>query len=169
VKVGRLHLVLSLLMLGAAISYNVWSLTRPSSTTSAVRGAAPVDALPVPAVAPTASVDPTQVAPPADVAADRAPEWAHDPFSNAFERKPAAQAAASAPAPEPEPEVTVASILYGDERRLAIVNGRIVRVGDKIGESSVIEIAPRAVTLAGGPRGRRTVSLRAPGAPKTAR
>jgi hypothetical protein len=166
VKVGRLHLVLSLLMLGAAVSYNVWALTRTAATAPTARTVAPVDALPAPAASPAVAADPMQIAAPADVSADRTPQWAHDPFSNTFAAPPAT---AAAPPPAPAPEVVVAMILYGEQRQLAIVNGRIVGVGDAIGDSSIVAIEPRGITLDGGPRGRRTVALRAPGAVKEPR
>jgi len=47
----------------------------------------------------------------------------------------------------PEPNLVVTSILYSSQRRLAIVNGRIVRVGDRVGSSTILYIEPRAVTV----------------------
>lgn len=41
----------------------------------------------------------------------------------------------------------VNSILISEERRLAVVNGRSVRAGDRIGPASVVEILPYAVRL----------------------
>jgi hypothetical protein len=158
---NRKALVGSLALLVAAVFYNVWVFTRPAETTT-LRGAAPVDALPTLGGAPAPAVDPLQIGAPPPVAMDAAPEWPRDPFANPYEAKPAVQAAAE-PAPEPEPEVTVATILYGADRRLAIVNGRIVRVGDRVGPSTVVEIQPRAIVLDGGPLGRRVVPLRMPG------
>lgn len=41
----------------------------------------------------------------------------------------------------------VNSILISEDRRLAVVNGRSVRVGDRVGPASVVEILPYAVRL----------------------
>jgi hypothetical protein len=56
---------------------------------------------------------------------------------------------------------SVDSIFFLSGRRLAIVNGRIAGVGDRIGSSIVVEIQPRAVVLESPVRGRRTIELRA--------
>ena len=165
-KAGKPQLVGSLALLAAAVFYNVWAFTRPAAKAVPSRGPAPVDALPtLPEAA--AAVDPLTIAAPRDVSLETPPEWRLDPFTNAYEQKPVA-AAPVGEAPPPEPEVTVASILYGGDRQLAIVNGRIVRVGDSVGGSTVVEIQPRAVVLDGGPRGRRAVPLRTPGIPREA-
>lgn len=60
----------------------------------------------------------------------------------------------AAPAPTPRvgaatarPDLVVSSILYSQQRRLAIINGRIVSVGDRIESSTILYIEPRAVTV----------------------
>jgi hypothetical protein len=166
-KAGKPQLFGSLAVLAAAIFSNVWAFTRPPARPVASRGPAPVDALPT-LQTPAAAVDPLTIPAPQDVAMDAAPEWRLDPFTNVYEQKPAAPVQAGEAPPPPEPEVTVASILYSGDRQLAIVNGRIVRVGDTIAGSTVVEIQPRAVVLDGGPRGRRAVPLRMPGVPRDA-
>jgi len=42
---------------------------------------------------------------------------------------------------------SVSMIRVGERRRFAIVNGELVREGDKIGEARVLEIRPRGVQL----------------------
>lgn len=42
----------------------------------------------------------------------------------------------------------VSSILFSPDRRVALVDGRIVSVGDRVGSSIVLDIEPRAVVLA---------------------
>jgi hypothetical protein len=164
---GKPQLFATLALLAAAIVYNVWAFTRPAAKPAVSRGPAPVDALPtLPVTAPT--LDPLTIAAPRDVAMDTALEWRLDPFTNAYEQKPGAAVATGEAPPPPEPDVTDASILLGGDLQLAIVNGRIVRVGDTIGGSTVVEIQPRAVVLDGGPRGRRAVALRTPGIPRDA-
>lgn len=59
-----------------------------------------------------------------------------------------------------EPELIVSSILYSLQRRLAIVNGRIVRIGDRIGSSTILYIEPRAVTVQSVDGSTRTLELR---------
>ena len=52
---------------------------------------------------------------------------------------------------QPAPEVpipfqgTLGTILYGADRKLAIVDGRIVQVGDDVGGAKVVEITPNSV------------------------
>jgi hypothetical protein len=58
--------------------------------------------------------------------------------------------------------VVVTSILYSADRKLAIVNGRIARPGDRIGSTTIVEIRPRAVVVESPDRGRRVVNLRVP-------
>jgi len=42
-------------------------------------------------------------------------------------------------------EGTLGTILYGSDRKLAIVDGRIVQVGDEIRGARVVEITPNSV------------------------
>jgi hypothetical protein len=60
------------------------------------------------------------------------------------------------PAPEPVPaaepaplpfEATLGTILYSAERKLAIVDGRIVQAGDDVRGAKVVEITPTSVYL----------------------
>lgn len=93
---------------------------------------------------------------------DRAPELARLE-QRVAELEAAARRASSAPSssatvpdvkptpPEPEPArepaLVVGSILYSPQRRLAIVNGQIVRIGDRVGSSTILDIEPRAVIV----------------------
>ena len=43
----------------------------------------------------------------------------------------------------------VTSILVSDKRRMAVVNGASVQIGDSVGSASVVEILPHAVILEG--------------------
>jgi MSHA biogenesis protein MshK len=82
-------------------------------------------------------------------------------------RTPAADVTAATPptpAAQPEREVVVTSILYSADRKLAIVDGRIARPGDRIGSISIVEIRPRAIVVESPGRGRRIVSMRLPAA-----
>jgi len=92
-------------------------------------------------------------------------------------REPAGESAGSAgpqarSAPVAPPEargtvrLSVRSILVGDDRRLALVDGRIVGPGDRVGGAVVMDIGPRTVDVreAGGGRRRLELARPAPGA-----
>jgi Tfp pilus assembly PilM family ATPase len=74
-----------------------------------------------------------------------APQRAPSVSTPSIVPQPAPRSQAGAVAPEPN--LVVTSILYSSQRRLAIVNGRIVRVGDRIDSSTILYIEPRAVTV----------------------
>jgi hypothetical protein len=60
-----------------------------------------------------------------------------------------------------EPELVVDTILFSAERRLAIVNGRIVQVGDRVGASAtILDIEPQAVIVQSADGTKRTLGLR---------
>lgn len=164
-KLGKTHLTVSLAMVVASIAYNVWVFTRPPRRSAAASQAPLVEGLsasgPVVTGEPAAAtIDPTTVPPPPDVDLVRAPEWPRDPFTSTWLRRTEVVAVPAAE-PEVEPDLVVASILHSTERRLAVVNGRIVRAGDRIGSSTIVDIQPRAIVIESS-RGRRVVELRAP-------
>jgi hypothetical protein len=108
-----------------------------------------------------ASIDPTTLAPPPDVDLVRAPEWPRNPFNSPWLRRADLVIAPVADI-EPESDVVVASILHSADRRLAVVNGRIVRAGDRIGSHTIVDIQPRAIVVESPRGGRRVVELRGP-------
>src|SRR5205085_9475252 len=69
------------------------------------------------------------------------------------------------PPPEEVPlpfEATLGTILYGADRKLAIIDGRIVQVGDDVRGARVVEITPNSV-LFRDPQGQlRRLSLENP-------
>lgn len=71
-----------------------------------------------------------------------APKWSRDPF---HAEPDAIKALSAAPASPPEP--TVFSILVSGQRRIALIDGRIVRVGDLVGSSVVRAIDQDSVVL----------------------
>jgi hypothetical protein len=71
-----------------------------------------------------------------------APRWSRDPF---HAEPDAIEALSAAPAPPPEPKVF--SILISGQRRIALIDGRIVRVGDRVGSSLVRAIDQDSVLL----------------------
>jgi hypothetical protein len=165
-KLGKTHLVASLAMVAASIAYNVWVFTRPARRSAAVANPVPlVESLQASGPVVTgeqavASIDPTTVPAPPDVDLGDPPEWARNPFASAATRQPDA---VITPAIEiaSEPDLVIASILHSPDRRLAVVNGRIVRAGDRIGSSTIVEIQSRAVVVESPRGGRRILELRA--------
>ena len=163
-NVGKPHLFGSVGLLAAAVAYNVWVFTRPATTATAAtaRPAEVTNAEAVGTQAPAAP-DLSQLEPLPDVALDRAPVWPRDPFFDSRPKPaPVSEPIAAAPV-APEAELVVATILHSADRRVAMVNGRIVRVGDSIGSAKVVDILPDAVVV-DSPRGRRLLSVRPAGA-----
>lgn len=159
-KVGKPHLIGSVTLLCGAVGYNAWMF--------AGQGEAPQPAsVPVASVAPIASdTEPAHVTSPAgtlaDIALDQPPAWPRDPFHDLRPGVPEVAVAASSPPPAPEPSLVVASILHAADRRLAMINGRVMRVGDVIGTATVVDILPDAV-IVDSPGGRRRLPVRPAG------
>jgi len=166
VKLDQRHLVAALALLVGSIIYNVWVFTRPASGTS--RAGDAVDtfagAPPPSGGAPAASVplDPAQLEPLPDVKLDRLPDWPRNPFSNLRPAEPVVVDVA-APIIVPDADPVVATILYSADRRLAMVDGRVVRIGDRLGDLTIVDIVPNAVVVESRDRGRRSLTLRPPG------
>jgi hypothetical protein len=106
-------------------------------------------------------VDPTTLPAPPDVELARAPQWSRNPFQRA---PPFRVEVVATPAIDiiDEPDMVVASILHSPQRRLAVVNGRIVGAGDRVGGSTILEIQPRAIIVESSRGVRRTVELHFP-------
>src|SRR5262245_24106265 len=91
-KLGRPHLIGSLLMVAASIAYNVWVFTRPARRSTPVASqAALVDTAiasgPVVTGEATAAViDPTTIAAPPAIDLSSSPEWRRNPFATAWQR-----------------------------------------------------------------------------------
>lgn len=143
--VRRSHLVLALAALTAAVLYNLWFFVlKPGPQTEA----RPVPEQPLIAasgIVPAFALrDPSTIPPPPAIDTAASPSWRRDPFlfgdeSRAVIRPAVRPSAASVP--------VVRSILYSASRRLAIVDGRIVGVGDMAGEYTVVEIEQGAVVF----------------------
>ena len=55
--------------------------------------------------------------------------------------------AAAADHPEAAPSTQLQSVLIAAGRRVAVVNGQVVRLGGQIGDATVVKIEPTAITL----------------------
>jgi hypothetical protein len=84
------------------------------------------------------------------------PQWKRNPFTTAV-RPAAARARARVVPGQPEP--VVSSILFTSGRRIARVDGRLVRVGDRLGAGVVTAIEPDGVIVAGEGSGERRLAL----------
>ena len=143
----RSHLVLALAALAAAVLYNVWYFViRPAATALPAGPRAAVEQPQTPGVgsAAAAARDPLSIPAPPRIDLASRPSWGRDPFLFGDESR----AVARPPAPPPAPvRPTVRTILYSSDRRLAIVNGRTVGVGDAVGEYTVADIERTAVVF----------------------
>jgi hypothetical protein len=156
------HMAGSVLMLVGAIAYNVWVFTRPVTRLAAAP--APVD-VGAPPTGPQAGEGTVALEVPAlpDVELDRVPQWGRDPFEDMHDVPEVVETAPPPPPPVVEADPVVASILYSTGRRLAVIDGRIVRPHDRVGNATVVDILPKAVVVEFADGERRTVQLQAPG------
>ena len=158
-KVQKSHLRIAVFVLAAAVIFNIAMYLRPSVRPAGQpRPQAPLIASTAPVAG---AVDPLTIRAPLDVDLARVPGFARDPFLFGNESREmrivrAARAIGSDP--------LVRSILVSSSRRLAIVDGKIVSVGDQVGAYKVAEIEQRAVvfTLASGERRRVNVHGQTP-------
>jgi hypothetical protein len=105
-------------------------------------------------------VDPARIPPVIDVGLDTIPEWRRNPFIDPRQPAPATvEERVQVTAPEPEPALVVSAIFTSSDGRLAHakVNGRTVRVGDRVGSATVIEIQPKTILIESPAFGRRTI------------
>lgn len=61
--------------------------------------------------------------------------------------------------PETPFEASLETILYSANRRLALIDGRIVQMGDVVGRATIVDITPTAVLLRDSAGRPRTISL----------
>jgi hypothetical protein len=151
--VRRSHLTLALAALAAAVLYNVWYFViRPVAPAASARGTqAPFVGAAGPVQAGAAPLDPLTIPAPPAIDLTSLPSWRRDPFLFGDETRAVARPAYQAPALT---RPAVRTILYSASRRLAIVDGRIVGVGDAVGDYTVTEIEKGAVVFTG-PSGER--------------
>jgi hypothetical protein len=161
--IRRTHLTLALAALAAAVLYNVWYFVlRPAApAASAPAAPPPLVGAAGPAQAGAIALDPLAIPAPPPIDMASAPSWRRDPFLFGDETRAVARRVLQAPTPI---RPTVRTILYSASRRLAIVNGRIVGVGDAVGDYTVADIEKGAVvfTTPSGERLRVTVHGAAP-------
>jgi hypothetical protein len=142
--VRRGHLLLALAALAAAVLYNLWFFVLRPGPAPAARQAREQPLMA--ASSPAAAVrDPARIPAPPAVDLSAPPSWRRDPFLFGDETRNTARPAVAARPAAPEPSVR--SILYSASRRLAIVDGRIVGIGETVGDYTVAEIERDAVVF----------------------
>jgi hypothetical protein len=156
-KVQKSHLRIALFILGAAVLYSLFGYLRPG-----LRTAGPsVPPQPLLVAGPSAGpggVDPLTIPAPPDIELARVPSWSRDPFLFGNESRRFQPTVVRNNGPDP----TVRSILFSSTRRLAIVDGRIVGVGDSIGVFKVADIEQGAVVFSLSSGERRRVPVHGP-------
>lgn len=161
-KVQRSHLRIAVVFLVAAVLYNVWSFMGPTTRTGAQLPQQPLIQTEVPPAATgQPAIDPATIPAPPEIDMAKAPSAARDPFLFGDEtRDEQAQAARDEVIVDP----TVRSILFSSSRKAAIVDSRMVSIGDSVGSLKVADIERDAVIFAtaGGDRRRVTLHKAAP-------
>jgi hypothetical protein len=84
------------------------------------------------------------------------PQWGRDPFANDQRVDP------QGPVAPKEPDPVVTSILFSSGRRVAMVDGRIVRAGDQVRTGIIRDIEPAAVVIVGRDGRERRVAIARP-------
>jgi hypothetical protein len=164
-KLQRRHLKIVLGLLALALLYNLWSFFgRRASTTGP--SPAPLLSGPTPAAGAPAppAIDPTTIPAPPVVDLKTTPSWVRDPFLRAGETRDETMAQVSLLAPPTEPDPVVHSILFSPQRKLAVIQGRIYKVGDRVGNAEIVDIERVAVVIRTATGERRRVELQSPAA-----
>lgn len=168
-KFTKRHLVGSVALLVASILYNVWvfwgGAAAPAGQVRGISAEAPAGAS-VTGPAGVAPIDPMEIPPPPAVDVAIEPAWERDPFRRVGADVPKPNDQAAQPVAT---DLRVRSILFSPERRVAIVDSRVVGVGDRLPTgATVVDIARDAVTLRMPSGEHRRLALRTPppGAPK---
>lgn len=160
-KVKKQHLQLAVAVVVVAVVWSVSSLLRRSSpppTQTAPRGEQqPILARDRPrqARSTATTVDPASIPAPPSVDVAAGSSSVRDPFLFGSEGREVREAPIPVGA-----NPLVRSILFSSGRRLALIENRIVRVGDVVGDFRVVQIERDAVTFATPAGERRRVSIR---------
>ncbi len=162
-KLEKRHLWIALAVLAATILFNVRGSLRPGSASGQPAQRPLLAGLEVPGgIGTPGALDTTTIPAPPPVDLQTAPGWARDPFVFGGESRDVGVMPVAAAPPLPEP--VVRSILYSPSRRLAIVDGRIVGIGDRAGAYEIVDIERAVVVVrdAAGHRRRLEVHAAAP-------
>lgn len=155
------HLRIAVILLVGSVAYNIYYYFLRSTP----RVAPPSQAAPLlgevgsrPAPARETWIDPATLPAPPSVDLTTAPSYGRSPFLTPAEF--AALGRRSGGSVEIGPAPLVRSILFSPNRRLAMINTSVVRVGESVAGWKVVDITREAVTLADSGGKQTTVSLR---------
>jgi hypothetical protein len=160
----RRHLHIAIALLVAAVVYNVFTWARGRSTSVArADQQAPLLAGVVPQARPSTwfgetAADPAAIPAPPRVDVSGTPRWSNDPFLAPGESRRAPVVAMAVQPDVADP--VVRTILYAADRHLAIVDDRIVRVGDVVSAGTIVDIARDAIVVRTATGATRRVELR---------
>ena len=157
-KVQRSHLRIALFVLVIAVAYNAWVFLKPDPRTAAVTNRQqPLlgSEGPPPAAGGVQAVDPLTIPAPPAVDVSNAPSIGRDPFLFGDERRDGQVKVDTARIPDP----VIRSILYSATRRTAIVDNRMLSVGDSVGPLKIAQIDRDAVVFVSADGERRRVEL----------
>ena len=155
-KLGRRHLIASIVVLALSIAWNVWVFTRPDPKRSGPRPQSVQEAplLGTPAVStdagPVMAVDPSTIPAPPALDLSKDPRWTRNPFSHGSSAPVHTPPAAGMPMATPPPPANpvLGAILYSETRKpSAIIDGRVVGVGDRVQGGVVASIARDVVVI----------------------
>ena len=140
------HLTFALAALAAAVLYNVWYFVLRPAEPAASRRAIEQPLVGAPGATPGGAAvrDPLSIPAPPAVDLASAPSWRRDPFLFGDESRTVARPVVRVAEPA---RPSVRTILFSANRRLAIVDGRIVGVGDAVGAYTVADIEKGAVVF----------------------
>jgi len=160
-KVKKIHLQLAIGALVVAVLWSAWSFYR-SSRSAVIAPAGPaaqapllVRDQPMPSQPTQPVIDPISIPAPPSIEGAFESASNRDPFLFGSEDRNVPDVIVPAGA-----NPTVRAILFAASRRLAIVENRVVRVGDRVGDFTVVQIERDAVTFGLQTGERRRVSIR---------
>lgn len=150
-KLGRRHLIASLVILVASIAWNVWVFTQPDGAgtpgpldpqvpllgSSGIGGERPRPA----------AVDPMTIPPPPPLDLTKEPVWTRNPFAHAAQQPAITTPEPAAAAPVVANPVVGVILYSADGRHSAIIDGKTVVVGDRVQDAVVVAIARDAVIV----------------------
>jgi hypothetical protein len=161
--IKKQHLQLAIGALVVAVAWSAWSYSRGSGRPAPLApggdGQPPLlgPDQPGPARSSVPSVDPASISAPPSVQGATESASSRDPFLFGGEAREVATLVAVGPDP------LVRAILSAPSRRLAIVDNRVVGVGDQVGDFKVVRIERDAVTFKTPSGWPIRVSIRGPG------
>ncbi len=151
-KLGKPHLIGSFILLAGSIVYNVYVFTKPRGAELPNRREMPTQGTrvaaapsPGPSGVPAVQVDPIEIPPPPSVDLTAEPTFERDPFVRPGERRETGTQTSAGVSLSSAP--VVRSILFSPQRRLALVDGRVVGIGDELPSGVVADIVRDAVII----------------------